>query len=191
MTPEMAMVEAACFQLRTALSSINDESYATTLRLAMNVLAGSVAAAKNTLNPSKVSDIEFALNDFVAATEDLPADAAVRVAGPLQMLRDDVASLRRLTALSPDLLDSIQKLQSKLKLRKDAIEQQTYREDIGEVTLPHPPEALRPEGVGIRKRLLEAGFTTPALDVLVDQPAEFRFHSINDLIDELEVITGS
>ena len=41
------------------------------------------------------------------------------------------------------------------------------------------------------KQLLEAGYTTPALDVLVDQPAEFRFHSINELLDELEVIVGS
>ena len=185
------MVEAACFQLRTALATITDDAYATTLRVAMSVLAANVAAAKETLNPSKVTDIEFALNDFVSVADELPRDAAARLAAPLKMLRDDVAALRKLTALPPDLLDSIQKLQGKLKLRKDAIEKQTYREDIGEVTLPHPPEALRPEGDGIRKRLLEAGFATPALDVLVDQPAEFRFHSINELIDELEVITGT
>ncbi|MGZ4778516.1 MAG: hypothetical protein ACXV5L_04920 [Thermoanaerobaculia bacterium] len=191
MTPEMAMVEAACFQLRTALTTITDDNYATTLRVAMSVLAANVAAAKETLNPSKVSDIEFALNDFVAVADELPQDAAARVAAPLKMLRDDVAALRRLTALPQDLLESIQKLQAKLKLRKDAIEKQTYREDIGEVTLPHPPEALRPEGDGIRRRLLAAGFSTPALDVLVDQPAEFRFHSINELIDELEVISGT
>jgi hypothetical protein len=190
MTPEMVMVEAACFQLRTAITAITDDSYAGPLRVAMSVLAANVAAAKESLNPSRVSDIEFALNDVVAVAEELPANDAERVAAPLKMLRDDVATLRRLTSLPQDLIDSIQALQSKLRLRREAIEKGTFREDIGEVTLPHPPEALRPEGDGIRKQLLAAGFVTPALDVLVDQPAEFRFHSINELIDELETITG-
>ncbi len=191
MTPEMVMVEAACFQLRNVIEGITDDSYATPLRVAMNVLAANVAAAKDLVNPSRVTDIEFALNDLVAVADELPASDADRLAAPLQMLRDDVATLRQLTALPQDLIDSIHALRSKLRLRKDAIQEQTYREDVGDVTLPHPPEALRPESVGIRKQLLEAGYTTPALDVLVDQPAEFRFHSINELLDELEVIVGS
>ena len=66
MMPEMVMVEAACFQLKNAIAGITDDSYATPLRIAMNVLAANVAAAKDLVNPSRVTDIEFALNDLVA-----------------------------------------------------------------------------------------------------------------------------
>jgi hypothetical protein len=113
------------------------------------------------------------------------------VARPLDMLRGDLDSLRQITALPADLVQSIRVLLEKLQLRRHAIEQQTYREDIGDLTLPHPPEALRPEASAIRERLRGAGFATPALDVLVDQPAEFLFHSINELMDELDVIIGA
>jgi hypothetical protein len=189
--PEMAMIEAACFQLRAAIAEIEDDAYATPLRIAMSVLSANIAAARDSINTSKVNDIDFALNDVVAVADDLTTTDAERVAKPLKMLRDDVASLRRLTALPQDLVDAIQALQAKLRLRRSAIEKQTYREDVGDLTLPHPPEALRPEGQGIRQRLAAAGFATPALDVLVDQPDEFVFHSINELLDELDVIVGT
>jgi len=189
--PEMAMIEAACFQLRNAIAEIQDDAYATTLRVAMSVLSANVAAARDSINTSKVSDIDFALNDLIAVADDLTATDAERVAKPLKMLRDDVASLRKLTALPQDLVDAIQALQAKLRLRKNAIEKQTYREDVGDLTLPHPPEALRPEAQGIRKRLEAAGFATPSLDVLVDRPDDFLFHSINELLDEMDVIVGT
>jgi hypothetical protein len=190
MTPEMAMIEAACFQLRTAIAQLQDDAYAATLRVAMSVFAANVAAAKDSLNTSRVNDIEFALNDLVAVAEDLPPDDAARLGEPLNMLRADIATLRQLTALPPDLVASIQALQSKLVIRKEAIERQTFRQDLGDVTLPNPPETLQAEGENIRRQLVAAGFATPALDVLADQPAEFRFHSINELINELEVIVG-
>jgi hypothetical protein len=190
MTPEMAMIEAACFQLRTAIAQLQDDAYAATLRVAMSVFAANVAAAKDSLNTSRVNDIEFALNDLVAVAEDLPPDDAARLGEPLNMLRADIATLRQLTALPADLVASIQALQSKLVIRKEAIERQTFRQDLGDVTLPNPPETLQAEGENIRRQLVAAGFATPALDVLADQPAEFRFHSINELINELEVIVG-
>ena len=190
-SPELVMIEAACFQLRSALGEIGDDAYATPLRIALNVLAANVAAAKDSINASKVSDIEFALNDLLAAADELPADDAARISTPLQMLRTDVASLHRLTALPQDLVDAIHQLQDKLKMRRAAIERQTLREDIGDLTLPHPPDALKPEAKPIRERLHQAGFATPALDVLIDHPAEFLFHSINELLDELDVITGA
>jgi len=190
-SPELVMIEAACFQLRSALSEIHDDAYATPLRIALNILAGSVAAAKESVNASKVSDIEFALNDLLAAADELPGDDAARIQQPLQMLRTDIASLQKLTALPDDLVNAIRELQSKLKMRREAIEKQTLREDIGDLTLPHPPDALKPEAKPIRERLHAAGFTTPSLDVLIDQPSEFLFHSINSLLDELDVIVGA
>lgn len=190
-SPELVMIEAACFQLRSALAQIADDAYATPLRIALNVLAANVAAAKDSINASKVSDIEFALNDLVAAADELPADDASRIAKPLQMIRTDVASLHRLTALPEDLVKAIHELQAKLRMRREAIERQTLREDIGDLTLPHPPDALRPEAKPMRERLHAAGFETPALDVLIERPAEFLFHSINELLDELDVIVGA
>ena len=190
-SPELVMIEAACFQLRSAIAELGDDAYATPLRIALNVLAANVAAAKESINASKVSDIEFALNDLLAAADELPSDDAAKIAKPLQMLRTDVTSLHKLTALPPDLVGAIEQLQDKLKMRRAAIEKQTLREDIGDLTLPHPPDALKPEAKPIRERLHAAGFTTPALDVLIDHPAEFLFHSINELLDELDVIVGA
>ena len=184
------MIEAACFQLRSALAEISDDAYAMPLRIAINVLTANVAGAKAGVNASKVSDIEFALNDVLAAADELPAGDVAKIAKPLEMLRNDIESLHKLTALPQDLVDAVRVLQAKLKMRKDAIEQQTLREDVGDVTLPHPPDALKPEALAIRSKLHEAGFTTPTLDVLIERPAEFLFHSINELIDELDVIVG-
>jgi hypothetical protein len=191
-SPELVMIEAACFQLRSALAEIADEAYATPLRIALNVLVANVAAAKDSVNASTVSDIEFALNDVLASADELPASDAERIATPLQMLRADLASLQKLTALPDDLVKAIHELQAKLRMRRDAIEMQNMREDIGDLTLPHPPDALKPEAVPIRTRLRESGFAhTPTLDVLIEHPAEFLFHSINELLDELDVIIGA
>jgi hypothetical protein len=189
-SPELVMIEAACFQLRSALGDIVDDAYATPLRIALNVLVANVAAAKDSVNASTVSDIEFALNDVLAAADELPANDAERIATPLQMLRADLASLQKLTALPDDLVKAIHELQAKLRMRREAIEMQTLREDIGDLTLPHPPDALKPEAAPIRSRLQESGFSTPTLDVLIDRPSEFLFHSINELLDELDVIIG-
>ena len=189
-SPELVMIEAACFQLRTALAEVQGENYATPARIALNVLAGHVEAAKRNMNTSAVNDIEFALNDLIAAADELPADVAARVDNTLKMLRGAHEQLRKHTALPKDVLDAIAELQAKLRLRRDAIEKQTFREDVGDLTLPHPPDALKPEALPIREKLRAAGFATPALDVLIDHPSEFLFHSINELMNELEVIVG-
>jgi len=120
-----------------------------------------------------------------------PADEQVDSLEKIRFMPDVFASLQKLTALPDDLVNAIRELQSKLKMRREAIEKQTLREDIGDLTLPHPPDALKPEAKPIRERLHAAGFTTPSLDVLIDQPSEFLFHSINSLLDELDVIVGA
>lgn len=180
------MMEAALFQLRAALT--NDPEYLE-LRLGANVLAGAIQAAKEGgLNAARVSDIEFALNDLAAAGESVGTPA---IHDAIAMLQQDVAHLRSAATLPPDLVEGIRSLQTKLRARKTAIERSQYRaEDAPEPVLPHPPEELRTEAIPLARKLAAAGFDTPALDLLVADPDSLRYHSVAEIIDELEVIGG-
>ncbi len=182
------MLEAALFQLRSGAESV-DPLYAAQLELCFSVLAGVIAGAHEGVNAARVNDIEFALNDLTAAVDELPATDAARLAPPLRMMRDDLARLKEETALGAAIIEAIGALQAKLRARRAAIERQTYREGDA-APLPHPPEALREDAIPLREQLAAAGFATPALDGLIDDPSSLRFHSINEIVDELDVIIG-
>ena len=183
------MLEAALFQLRAGAEDI-DPMYAPQLNLCFSVVENAIAAARDGINAARVSDVDFALNDLAAAVGDLPAGDAERLAASLEMLRADVDALKAETALHPGVIDRVRALQAKLRARRSAIERQTYREGGGGEPLPHPPEQLRTEAAPLREQLAGAGFATPALDALIDDPSSLRFHSINDIVDELDVIAG-
>ena len=184
---EIVMMQAAMFQLRAAVASVEDSFTRSQLDLATNVLANAIDNAANGVNAASVNEIDFALNDVAAAVADVPSIEPLVV-----MLQNDVAALKEQTALPADVIAGVRAFQSKLKIRKSAIERQTYVENAGEnVALPHPPEELRADAMPIRDRLASAGFATPALDTLIGDPASLRFHSINEIIDELDVIVAS
>lgn len=185
---DVVMLEAALFQLRTGAEGV-DAMYAAQLETCFSVLANAISGAREGVNAARVSDIEFALNDLSDAIDELPADDAGRLADPLQMMRDDLAQLKAQTSLDGGIVDGLRALQTKLRARRSAIERQTYREGDAE-PLPHPPEELRAEALPLRDQLAAAGFATPALDGLIDDPASLRFHSITEIVDELEVIGG-
>jgi hypothetical protein len=176
---ELPMMEAALFQLRAALD-VDDP-----LQLAACLLEGAIVAAKEQgLNAARVNDIEFALND-------LAAEAPVSADATIALLREDLAALQRATALPAEVIAAIRALQAKLKTRAKAIERSQYRaENAPEVPLPHPPAELRIEAEPIARKLAEAGFATPTLDGLVADPESLRYHSINEIVDELDVIAG-
>jgi hypothetical protein len=184
---DVVMLEAALFQLRSGAEGV-DPIYATQLELCFNVMAGAIAGARDGMNAARVNDIEFALNDLTAAIDELPAADAAPLAEPLQMMRDDVARLKQETALGRDVIDRIRSLQAKLRARGAAIERQTYQEGGGD-PLPHLPEQLRAEALPLRAELVAAGFVTPALDGLIDDPSSLRFYSIAEIVDELDVIS--
>jgi hypothetical protein len=183
---ELPMMEAALFQLRAALS---DDPMQMTIRISADVLASAVAAAKEGVNAARVNDIEFALNDLVAAVND--AGASNEIYAALLLLQSDTAALRAATMLPKDLVESIRALQEKLRTRAKAIERSGYRpEGTPEPPLPHPPEELREAAVPLARQLGAAGFTTPSLETLIADPQSLRFHSINEIVDELDVIAG-
>jgi hypothetical protein len=182
---EVVMMQAAMFQLRTAMESIDDPFIRTQVRLAVGVLGNAIDGAANGVNAAAVNDIAFAMNDVVAAAADAPDLEPL-----VTLLQKDVDALKSATALPDDVVGAIRVFQSKLKTRKNAIERQTYVENAGE-PLPHAPEELRAEALPLRDRLLSAGFAMPALDKLIEDPAALRFHSINDIVDELDVILAS
>ena len=179
------MMQAAMFQLRAAMESIDDPFIRTQVSLAVGVLGNAIDGAANGVNAAAVNDIAFAMNDVAAAAADAPELEPL-----LEQLQEHVEALKSATALPDDLVTSIRALQSKLKMRRNAIERQTYVENAAE-PLPHAPEELRAEALPLRGQLLSAGFAMPALDKLIEDPSALRFHSINDIVDELDVILTS
>lgn len=184
---ELLMMESALFHLRAALGE--DPSMAT-IRIGAEVLANAIAGAKTGgVNPARVNDIEFALNDLVTAIDDAGAPDSVYSA--IALLQNDAAALRAATALPPELVQSIRELQGKLKARAKALERGQYRAEGTEpVPLPHPPAELREDAIPLLRQLAAAGFDTPALDLLIADPEELRYHTINEIVDELDVIVG-
>jgi len=174
---EVTMLEAALFQLRGAIDGIEDPFLRSQIRLGTDVLSNAIANASNGVNAASVNEIEFALNDVTGAVGELSAPEAANLLPMVEMMQRDVAALKELTALSPDVVSAIRALQAKLKIRRGAIERQTFVEN--------PADALP-----LCVSLTGAGFATPALDALIDDPASLRFHSINEIIDELDVIAG-
>jgi succinylarginine dihydrolase len=177
---ELVLLEASLFQLQTAMPP--------DLEFTVSVLANAVAAAREGgVNAARVSDIEFALNDVIGAADSLSAADAATVAPAIDALRGDVAALKEATALPREVVAAIEALRAKLAARKSAIERQTFVEGGG-APLPHPPEELARDASALRGRLAEAGFSTPALDAFLDDPAELRFHGIVEMLDELETL---
>jgi hypothetical protein len=185
MTEELTLLEAGLFQLKAAAASVKE------MQLTINLLANAIEAAGHGVSAAVVNDIEFALNDVAASIADLSAADAERIAPIVTLLQDDVERLKESTSLAPTVVNTIRAFRTKLKERAAAIERQTYRpEGTPEAPLPHPPEELQREAVPLRQQLAAAGFATPALDTLIADPTSLRFHSLNDIANELEVILG-
>jgi len=184
---ELTMMDAALFQLRSALS---DDPAMATVRISADVLSNAIAAAREqSVNAARVNDIEFALNDLIAAVDD--AGVPDEVYAAIAMLQSDTAALRNATQLPPEVIAAIRALQVKLRARAKAIERSQYRaEGTAAAPLPHPPEELYKDAIPIARQLLGAGFATPSLDTLIDDPSSLVYHSINEIADELDVIAG-
>jgi len=184
---ELTMMEAALFQLRAALA---DDPQFLPVRISADVLGNAVAAAKSEgVNAARVNDIEFALADLIAAIDDggAPDDVFAAVA----MLQNDTAKLRNETALPAEVLAQMRALQSKLRTRAKAMERGQFRPEGSEPEpLPHPPEELKADAVPIARLLEAAGFQTPAIDTLLNDPDDLRYHTLNEVADELDVILG-
>ena len=179
------LLEAALFQLKSAAASVNE------MQLTINLLSNAIEAAHQGISPAVVNDIEFALNDVAASIADLSAADAERIAPIVTTLQDDVERLKESTSLAPPVIKAVKALQAKLKMRRSAIERQTYRpEGAPEEPLPHPPEELQREAIPLREQLAAAGFATPALDGLIADASSLRFHSISEILNELDVIAG-
>jgi hypothetical protein len=189
---EITLMQAALFQLRAATEKIADPFIRSQLRLATDVLSNAIGSAVTVgVNASSVNDVEFALNDVAASAAELTQADAIDVVPIVEILQRDLATLKQSTRLAPGVVGAIRSLQGKLKIRRTAIERQTFVEDAQQApVLPHAPEELRADAVPLRDELLHAGFATPALDTLIANPASLRFHSINDIIDELDVIAA-
>ncbi|MFZ2491914.1 MAG: hypothetical protein WA208_10560 [Thermoanaerobaculia bacterium] len=185
---ELLMMEAALFQLGTALRNEPSDS----IQMAATIFARALDDAKaGGINAARVNDLEFALNDLVAAVDD--AGAPMDVVKIVAMLQNDVARLRATASVPPETVAMIRALQEKLRTRRTAIERNTYRaEGSPEAELPYPPAELCGAAIPLREMLYSAGFETPSLDAFIDEPDSVRYHSLGELIDELDVIaTGS
>lgn len=176
------MLDAALFRLKAA--AIEEPQF----RLGLTMLENAIAGSRDGVNAARVNDIEFALHDLAATVDFLSAEEAERVREPLELLRQDVESLRATTALAPEVIARIGALVTKLRARSSAVEKQTYQEGGGGEPLPHQPEELKAEAVPLARELAAAGFVTPALDALIEDPGSLRLHGMREILDELEVI---
>jgi hypothetical protein len=183
----LVMMEAALFQLKSAVGA---DMELLPVRLSVDVFGNAVTAAKEQgLNAARVNDIEFALNDLIAAVDD--AGAPAEILGPVAMLQNDTATLRTMTALPKELIASARALQTRLRERATAMERGQYRaEGSAEAPLPHPPEELREAAIPLAMELMAAGFDTPALESLLSGAETLRYHTINEIVDELDVVLG-
>jgi hypothetical protein len=78
-----------------------------------------------------------------------------------------------------------------LRTRAKALERSQYRAEGTEPEpLPHPPAELREAAIPLARELAAAGFETPSLDSLVADPDSLRYHTINEIADELDVVAG-
>lgn len=184
---ELLMMEAALFQLRSA---VGEDPELMAVRISADVLANAIQSAKDQgVNAARVNDIEFSLNDLVTAIDD--AGAPDELCSAVALLQNDTASLRAATALSAPLVGAIRDLQVKLKARAKAMERGQFRtEGAAEEPLPHPPAELREAAIPIARQLEAAGFATPVLDALIAEPESLRYHMLNEMVDELDVIAG-
>ena len=184
---ELLMMEAALFQLRSAAA---DDMELMAVRISTDVLANALQAAKDQgVNAARVNDIEFALNDLVAAIDDAGAPDALL--GSVMMLQNDAAALRAAVALPAEVVAAVRSLQVKLKARAKAMERSQFRmEGAPEEPLPHPPAELKEAAIPIARQLAAAGFETPVLDTLIANADELRYHTLNELVDELDVVVG-
>ena len=184
---DLQTMEAAVQELRAALT---DDPALLGMRLSADVLANAIAAAKGSgVNAARVNDIEFALSDLVSAVDDAGAPDAVlfAVAG----LQNETAALRRANALPADTISAIRDLVHRLRTRAKALERSQYRVEGTEAApIPHPAEELRELAIPIARELAAAGFATPSLDELIARPNSLRYHSVNEIADEMEVIAG-
>ncbi len=189
---DTVMLEASMFQLSSAAAAVEDPMFKMQLRLTMEQLSNAVVAAGQSLSPATMNDVEFAFNDVAATVNELNAADAEAITPALEMMKADVANLKHATALPPTVVGAVRELQTKLRARRTAIERETYRAEGAPIEpLPHPPEELAAAGVPLRQQLATSGFSTPALDDLIADPPSLRFHSIGDILDELDVIIGA
>lgn len=181
------MMEAALFQLRAAM---DEDPELLPIRISADVLGNAIHAAReNGINAARVNDIEFALHDLVEAVDDVGAPDTVIAA--VALLQNDAAALRSQTMLPKELTASLRALQTKLRARAKGMERAQYRiEGADPEPLPHPPEDLRNEAIPLLRQLAAAGFETPALEQLVTDPDQLRYHTMNEIVDELDVILG-
>lgn len=190
MSEELALLDAGLFQLKSAAATI-DPMFGTQMQFTISVLGTAIDSARQSVSPAAVTDIEFALNDVIEVIDQLSAADAERMAPIVAMLQDDLAQLKRSTSLPEPVIEGLRALQDKLRVRRRAIQQHTFREAGTEEALPHPPEELHADAATIRPLLTRAGFATPALDGLIADPSTLRLHSIEEILNELDVIVGA
>jgi predicted DCC family thiol-disulfide oxidoreductase YuxK len=185
---ELTTMETAVQQLRAA---VGDDPELLPMRLSADVLANAISAAKdNGINAARVNDLEFALSDLMSAVDDAGAPDVVLAA--VAQLQNDTAALRRANALPRETVSAIRDLVARLRTRAKALERNQYRVEGAEpAAAPHPPAELRELAIPIARELAAGGFATHELDQLIANPDSLRYHSVNEIADELEVIAGS
>ncbi|MHB0971140.1 MAG: hypothetical protein ACYC7A_03685 [Thermoanaerobaculia bacterium] len=185
-------IERALAGVKEAVASLGEgEMFATQMAFTVTVLANAVAEARSGINPRQVRDLDFALNDLVAFSNELSAEGVDLVSRPLAVLQESIGALKSQVVIPQSTIASARALQQKLRERKTAIQKLTYLPP-GTVAppLPHEPSTLVAEASSVRDAFAQAGFETPLLDDFIAAPSEARMQHLADLAEEIETVIG-
>lgn len=177
------------FELRRGLTQVEDEMFGGQAKLGAQMLGNAVETVLAELNPRTVKDLDFAFNDLLGLTADLPPFERAGLEPGFNLLQQGIARLRLSVALAPTVIDQLKILRTKLSDRKSAFERQLYRPPGSAVEpLPNDPVRMRDAASRLQQQLVAAGFETPTLDRMIAEPAQFELRDVTELIDEIEVI---
>lgn len=177
------------FELGRGLTQVEDEMFGGQTKLGAQMLANSVTAVLADLNPRTVKDLDFAFNDLLGLTADLPPFERAALEPGFNLLQQGISRLKASVALAPTVVDQLKILRTKLSDRKSAFERQLYRPPGSAVEpLPNDPAEMRDAASRLQQQLVAAGFETPTLDRMIAEPQTFELRDVTELIDEIEVI---
>jgi hypothetical protein len=183
------LLNEGVFELRRGLTQVEDEMFGGQTKLGAQILANAVTTVLTELNPRAVKDLDFAFNDLLGLTADLPPFERAALDPAFNLLQQGIARLKSSVAIAPTVVDQLKILRAKLSDRRSAFERQLYKPPGSPVEpLPNAPSEMREAASLLQQQLVVAGFETPTLDRMIAEPGTFELRDVSELIDEIDVI---
>lgn len=175
--------------LSRALPAVSDDFMGKNLELSAQMLSKEASTAFELPNPRTIKGLAFALNDLIGMTGDLSSEVQSQFQAMFETLRHEVSRLQSEFSLSEATANKLKALRTRLTERRGAREKQLYLPPGSPMApLPHEPATMQADAVVLQREVAAAGFESPALDRLAENPATFELRDVTELIDEINAI---